>query len=42
MMKKFDNNPEKISTAKIDKHTASGYLLFTHFFFDATKINSDY
>ena len=24
------NNPEKSSTAKINKHTPSGYSLFTH------------
>ena len=34
------NNPEKSSTTKINKHTSSGYSLFTHslFSFDTTKI----
>ena len=36
------NNPEKSSTTKINKHTASGYSLFTHYSFDATKIKHDY
>ena len=36
------NNPEKSSTAKINKHTPSGYLLFTHCSFDATKNKLDY
>ena len=31
------NNPEESSTTKINKHTASGYSLFTHCSFDATK-----
>ena len=31
------NNPEKSSTTKINKHTPSGYSLFTHCSFDATK-----
>ena len=31
------NNPEKSSTAKINKHTPSRYSLFTHCSFDATK-----
>ena len=31
------NNPEKSSTTKIDKHTSSGYSLFTHCSFDRTK-----
>ena len=31
------NNPEKSSTAKINKHTASGYSLFTHCLFDTTE-----
>ena len=35
------NGPEKSSTAKINKHTASGYWLFTNCSFDTTKnINS--
>ena len=32
-----NDNPKKSSTAKTDKHTASGYSLFTHCFFDVTK-----
>ena len=31
------NNPEKSSTTKINKHTLSGYSLFTHCSFDTTK-----
>ena len=31
------NNPEKSSTTKINKHTPSGYSLFTQCSFDATK-----
>ena len=31
------NNPEKSSTNKINKHTPSGYSLFTHCSFDTTK-----
>ena len=26
------SSPEKSSTTKIDKHTTSGYSLFTHFY----------
>ena len=36
------NNREKSSTTKINKHTPSGYSLFKHFSFDATKIKLDY
>ena len=32
------NNPEKSSTTKINKHTPSGYSLFTHCSFDTTKM----
>ena len=32
-----NNDPEKSSTTKINKHTPSGYLLFTHYSFDNTK-----
>ena len=35
------NNPEKSSTVKINKHTSSGYSLFTHCSFDTTKNNLD-
>ena len=31
------NNPEKSSTTKINKHTPSGYSLFTHCPFDTKK-----
>ena len=36
------NNPKKLSTTKINKHTASRYSLFTNCSFDTTtkKINS--
>ena len=33
------NNPEKSLTTKINKHTPSGYSLFTHSSFDTTKIS---
>ena len=33
------NNPEKSSTTKINKHTTSGYSLFTHCSFDKQKIS---
>ena len=36
------NNPEKSSTTKINKHTPSGYSLFTHCAFDTTKNKLDY
>ena len=35
------NNPEKSSRTKINKHTPSGYLLFTHCSFDTTKNKLD-
>ena len=38
----FPNNPEKSSTTKINKHTASGYSLFTHRLFDATNSKHNY
>ena len=41
-MNAFLNNPKKSSTAKINKHTPSGYSLFTHCLFDATKNKLDY
>ena len=31
------NNPEKLSATEINKHTPSGYSLFTHCSFDTTK-----
>ena len=36
------NNHKKTATTKIDKHTSSGYSLFTHCSFDATKNKLDY
>ena len=36
------NNPKESSTTKINKHTPSGYSLFTHCSFDKTKNNLDY
>ena len=36
------DNPEKSSTTKINKHTPSGYSLFTHCSFDITKNKLDY
>ena len=36
------DNPEKSSTTEINKHTPSGYSLFTHYSFDATQNKFDY
>ena len=36
------NNPKMSSTTKINKHTPSGYSLFTHSSFDTTKNKLDY
>ena len=36
------DNPKKSSTTKINKHISSGYSLFTHCSFDATKNKLDY
>ena len=36
------NNPEESSTTKINKHTPSGYSLFTHCSFDKTKNKLDF
>ena len=41
-MNTFHNNPEKPSTTKINKHTPSGYSLFTQCSFDTTKNKLDY
>ena len=41
-MNTFYNNPEKSSTSKINKHTPSGYSLFTHCSFDVTKNKLSY
>ena len=35
------NNPEKLSTTKINEHKASGYSMFTHCSLDFTKIKLD-
>ena len=45
LLEKMDtchNNPEKSSTTKRNKHTPSGYSLFTHCSFDTTKNKFDY
>ena len=36
-MSTCQNNPNESSTTEINKHTPSGYLLFTHCLFDKTK-----
>ena len=36
------NNPNKLSTTKINKHTPSGYSLFTHCSFDESKNKLNY
>ena len=36
------NNPEESSTTKINKHTPSGYSIFTHCSFDKSKIKLNY
>ena len=41
-MNTYHKNPKKSSTAKINKHTPSGYSLFTHCLFDTTKNKLDY
>ena len=41
-MRTYNNNPEKSLTTKINKHTPSGYSLFTHCSFDTTKNKLDY
>ena len=41
-MSTCNNNPEKSSTTKINKHTLSGYSMFTHCSFDTTKNKLDY
>ena len=35
-------NPNESSTTETNKHTPSGYSLFTHFSFDKTKNKLDY
>ena len=41
-MNTYHNNPEKSSTTKVNKHTPSGYSLFTHCSFDRTKKDLDH
>ena len=36
------NDPEKSSTTKVNKHTHSGYLLFTYSSFDTIENKLDY
>ena len=36
------NNPKESSTTKVNKHTPSGYSLFTHCSFDNTKNKRSY
>ena len=41
-MSTCQNNPKESSTTKINKHTPSGYSLFTHSSFDKAKSKLDY
>ena len=41
-MSTCQNNPNKSSTTKINKHTPSGHLLFTHCSFDESKNKLNY
>ena len=41
-MSTCQNNPNKSSTTEINKHTQSGYSIFTHCSFDQTKNKLDY
>ena len=41
-MSTCSNNPEESSTTKINKHTASGYSVFTHCSFDKSKSKLNY
>ena len=36
------NNPEKLSTTRMNRHTPSAYSLFTHCLFDTTKNRFNY
>ena len=36
------NNPEESSTTKINKHTPSGYSIFSHCSFNKSKNKLDY
>ena len=40
-MSTYNNNTEKSATTKLNKHTRSGYSLFTHCSFEATKNKLD-
>ena len=41
-MSTCQNNPNESSTTKINKHTPSGYSIFTHCLFDESKNNINY
>ena len=41
-MSKCQNNPNESSTTEINKHTPSGYSIFTHCSFDQTKNKLNY
>ena len=41
-MNTCQNNPEESSTTEVNKHTPSGYSIFTHGSFDKTKNNFNY
>ena len=41
-MSTCQNNPNESSTTEVNKHTPSGYLLFTHCSFDKSKNKLDY
>ena len=41
-MNTCQNNPNKSSTTKINKHTPSGYSIFTHCSFDESKNKPNY
>ena len=42
IMSTCHNNPKMSATTRINKYTPSGYSLFTHCSFDATKNKLDY
>ena len=42
LLEKCYNNPKESSTTKINKHTPSGYSIFTHCSFDKSKIKLNY
>ena len=41
-MSTYINNPNETSTTKINKHTPSGYSIFTHCSFDESKKKFNY